>query len=83
MTHFFLIPSEMMLLFDWEIFKTFDYLKKIEKTVGGMKYRNEYVDYETAKNFMLRASSGILQQRNDTKYEIASFCVWNTCVFLL
>lgn len=75
MIHFYLIPSERMLLFDWEIFRTFDYLKKIERNVSCLKKRNECVDYETAKNFMLRGSSGILQQRNDTKYEIASFCV--------
>lgn len=33
------------------------------------------LDYENIKNFTLRASSGIVSQRNDSKYESSTFQV--------
>ena len=33
------------------------------------------LDYESIKNFVLKASSGILRQKDDSKYELSSFQV--------
>ena len=33
------------------------------------------LDYENSKNFTLRASSGIVSQRHDSKYELSTFQV--------
>lgn len=34
------------------------------------------IDYENIKNFTLRASSGIVNQRHDSKYELSTFQVY-------
>lgn len=49
------------------------------KECSFFKLNNHCADYESVKNFMLRASSGILRQKNDSKYELSSFQVGKSC----
>ena len=53
----------------------YDYQKMIEKNVGFDKFSISLLDYENIKNFTLRASSGIVGQRHDSKYELSTFQV--------
>ena len=75
MNHYSLVPFERIHLYDQVIYKISVYQRKSGKTVWFLLFFVERLDFETAKNFMLRASSGILKQRHDSKYESASFCV--------
>ena len=38
-------------------------------------FSSYHLDYESVKNFVLKASSGILRQKDDSKYELTSFQV--------
>ena len=63
-----------MLPLVWEIFRTYGYRKEIVRNVGFSLFRF-CLDFEAARLFVLRASSGILAQKHDQKYELSSFYV--------
>ena len=67
--------SEMMLRSDQVMTNNYDYQKMIEKNVGFGNFWISVLDYENIKNFTLRASSGIVGQRHDSKYELSTFQV--------
>lgn len=46
-----------------------------EKNVRLGNFVSYAIDYESVKNFVLRASSGAIKQKNDSKYELTSFQV--------
>lgn len=46
-----------------------------EKNVKLGYFVSYVIDCESVKNFVLRASSGAIQQKNDSKYELAAFQV--------
>ena len=55
--------------------KKYGYQKMNEKNVKLGYFVPYAIDCESVKNFVLRASSGAIQQKNDSKYELAAFQV--------
>ena len=61
------------------MYRIFVFLNMNVRNVGGL-ILHQKVDFESCQAFVFRASSGILKQRNDSKYEKA--CIHVSIVFV-